>query len=175
MTPTKIGEFTSARFCGSGHENMEGGHVATGPQDERVPTGAAETRFAIEPLRPADKVENNESFWPVMSRTWKWIGGRHCADSSIPTVVVLLDANHFQERSRARRCRNGRELAINGDLKWNDWPRIHLHAVDVTFANPSWAREKQMIAAAAVDVDVDPPALAGHGSDHGSSIPWSYF
>jgi len=34
-----------------------------------------------------------------------------------------------------------------------------LHADAVTFANPVWAREKQMIAADAVDIAIDLPQL----------------
>ena len=75
----------------------------------------------------------------------------------IPALVVLVDANHFRGTlARIVTERTGRELAINGDLQWTlDWPRIRVHAVDVTFANPPWAREKQMIAAPAADVTVD--------------------
>jgi AsmA protein len=36
-----------------------------------------------------------------------------------------------------------------------------LHATDVTFANPGWAREKQMITAPAVDMSLDLPLFLG--------------
>ncbi|MDO9196382.1 AsmA family protein [Rhodoferax sp.] len=56
--------------------------------------------------------------------------------------------------------KTGRVLAISGDLSvefgW-PWPRIHADAV--TFANPAWAREKQMVTADAVDIAIDLPKL----------------
>lgn len=52
--------------------------------------------------------------------------------------------------------KTGRELVIGGDLSvkltWPD-PRVHAHAV--TFANPLWAQEKQMLAVDDVEFTVD--------------------
>ena len=54
----------------------------------------------------------------------------------------------------------GRVLAIQGDLTVNlTWPAMRLHAAQVTFANPAWAKEPQMVAAAGVAVSVDLPTL----------------
>ncbi len=52
--------------------------------------------------------------------------------------------------------RTGRLFKINGDLrlKWH-WPRPHIEAAAVTFANPDWALQKQMLVADLVDVTVD--------------------
>jgi uncharacterized protein involved in outer membrane biogenesis len=97
-----------------------------------------------------------------MSRTLKWIGlGVVALTLLIAAVVVLLDANHLRGTiARLITERTGRQLAINGDLQWKlDWPQIRLHAIDVTFANPPWAREKQMIEAQAVELSVDLPLL----------------
>jgi AsmA protein len=56
--------------------------------------------------------------------------------------------------------KTGRVLAINGDLKVKfRWPAPRLHAASVTFANPDWAKERQMVAADAVEVAVDLPQL----------------
>ena len=56
--------------------------------------------------------------------------------------------------------KTGRVLAINGDLTVKfGWPLPRLHANAVTFANPPWAQEKQMVAADAVEVAVDFPQL----------------
>ena len=95
-----------------------------------------------------------------MSRTW--IGLVVVALAlSIAAVVVLLDANQLRViTSRLIAERTGRQLSINGDLQWKlEWPRIRVHAVDVTFANPPWAKEKQMFAAPAVELTVDLPSL----------------
>jgi AsmA protein len=54
----------------------------------------------------------------------------------------------------------GRVLAIRGDLTVGiSWPTVRLHAAELRFANPAWAKEKQMVAAEGVAVTVDVPAL----------------
>jgi AsmA protein len=56
--------------------------------------------------------------------------------------------------------KTGRELAIAGDLtvRWG-WPVLRLHAAKVSFANPAWAQERQMVAARGVEVSVSLPQL----------------
>jgi AsmA protein len=52
--------------------------------------------------------------------------------------------------------KTGRTLSIEGDLNVTfGWPVARLHAASVSFANPSWTHEKQMVAAQEVDVAVD--------------------
>ena len=52
--------------------------------------------------------------------------------------------------------KSGRVLAIQGDLKVNiGWPIIRLQAQFVTFANPTWAQQKQMLSAQGVEVGMD--------------------
>lgn len=54
----------------------------------------------------------------------------------------------------------GRELVIGGDLKVSlGWPSARVHAAAVSFANPAWARQKQMIAVDDVEFSVDLPEL----------------
>ena len=56
--------------------------------------------------------------------------------------------------------KTGRALVINGDLKVKlDWPLPRIHADAVSFANPGWAREKQMVTADAVEIVIDLPQL----------------
>jgi len=70
---------------------------------------------------------------------WNWLRG--------PIERMALDAT-------------GRELVISGDLKLKfGWPRPRVQAAAVTFANPDWAREKQMVAADEVEVTLDLPQL----------------
>jgi uncharacterized protein involved in outer membrane biogenesis len=57
---------------------------------------------------------------------------------------------------RATTERTGRQLVIAGDLKVGlAWPAPRIRAAGVSFANPAWAREKQMVAAEEVDFTVD--------------------
>ena len=52
--------------------------------------------------------------------------------------------------------KTGRVLAIHGDLTVKfGWPRPRLQANAVTFANPDWAREKQMLTADTMEITVD--------------------
>lgn len=56
--------------------------------------------------------------------------------------------------------KTGRELVISGDLAIKlGWPLPRISARGVTFANPAWAREKQMVAADAVEITIDFPQL----------------
>ena len=56
--------------------------------------------------------------------------------------------------------KTGRVLAIQGDLSLKlAWPAPTVRANAVTFANPAWAREKQMVTADAVEISVDVPQL----------------
>ena len=72
---------------------------------------------------------------------------------------ALFAANLRGTVARLVTERTGRPLVI-GDLHWKlDWPQVRLRALDVTFANPSWARERQMLAAAGVDLSIDVPRL----------------
>ncbi|NDP47017.1 MAG: AsmA family protein [Sulfuriferula multivorans] len=51
--------------------------------------------------------------------------------------------------------RTGRELSIRGDLEIHlGWPRTHVRMVEMTFANPDWAHEKNMITVQQVALDV---------------------
>lgn len=56
--------------------------------------------------------------------------------------------------------KSGRVLSIHGDLTVKfAWPLPHIRAEGVTFANPDWAHEKQMVTAEAVDIAIDLPQL----------------
>ena len=56
--------------------------------------------------------------------------------------------------------KTGRELVISGDLAIKlGWPLPRISASGVTFANPAWAREKQMLAADTVEIAIDLPQL----------------
>ncbi|MDD5336540.1 MAG: AsmA family protein [Rhodoferax sp.] len=56
--------------------------------------------------------------------------------------------------------KTGRVLVIAGDLEVKyGWPLPRLQAGAVTFANPPWAKEAQMVSAEAVEITVDLPQL----------------
>ena len=56
--------------------------------------------------------------------------------------------------------KTGRELQIRGDLEVKlAWPAPRVFAQRVSFANPAWATDAQMVDAAAIEVTLDLPAL----------------
>ena len=56
--------------------------------------------------------------------------------------------------------KTGRALEIGGDITLSyAWPRPVIHVGMVTFANPHWSLEPQMLSAQAVDVAIDVPQL----------------
>lgn len=63
---------------------------------------------------------------------------------------------------RATLDRTGRELVIGGpiDVRFG-WPAAVIKADAVSFANPAWAREKQMVSAETVEITIDLPRLLG--------------
>lgn len=98
----------------------------------------------------------------TLPRSIPWIAGLLVA----PVVLALLFVAIFGWNwlrgpiERMVLDKTGRELAIGGDLELSfGWPHPRLHASTVTFANPGWAREKQMVTADAVDIAIDLPQL----------------
>jgi uncharacterized protein involved in outer membrane biogenesis len=96
------------------------------------------------------------------SRLLKWTAGLLLA----PVLLVVLFIAIFGWNwlrgpiERMMLDKTGRELVISGDLALKlGWPLPRIHAGAVTFANPAWAREKQMVAADAVEIAIDLPQL----------------
>jgi len=96
------------------------------------------------------------------SRLLKWTAGLFLA----PVLLVVLFIAIFGWNwlrgpiERMTLDKTGRELAIGGDLELKlGWPLPRIRAGAVTFANPAWAKEKQMVAADAVEVAIDLPQL----------------
>lgn len=58
--------------------------------------------------------------------------------------------------------KTGRELVIGGTIDVSfGWPTAVIQADSVSFANPAWAREKQMVSAETVAITIDLPQLLG--------------
>lgn len=76
-------------------------------------------------------------------------------------AIALLGWNWLRAPlERMALQKTGRELVVSGDLTVNfDWPVARLHAAGVSFANPAWAKEKQMVRAEGVEVSLDLSAL----------------
>ncbi len=96
------------------------------------------------------------------SRLLKWTAGLLLAPALLAVLFIAIFGWNWLRGPIERMTleKTGRELAIGGDLQLEfGWPLPHITAGAVTFANPAWAREKQMVAADEVEVAVDLPQL----------------
>ena len=95
-------------------------------------------------------------------RSLKWIAGILLAPVLLAVLLIAIFGWNWLRGPIERMTteKTGRVLAINGDLKVKfGWPWPRIHAEGVTFANPGWAREKQMVTADAVEIAIDLPQL----------------
>ena len=97
---------------------------------------------------------------------WKRIFVGTAAALATPIILVglyvaMFGWNWLKAPLESQALRNtGRVLSIQGDLSLNlAWPAPILRAEAVSFANPSWAQEKQMVTADAVQISVSLPQL----------------
>ena len=96
------------------------------------------------------------------SRVLLWVGVALISPILLATLYIALFGWNWLRSPLERLAadQTGRVLTIQGDLTLGlDWPGVRLQAAQVTFANPPWAKEPQMVAAAGVAVSVDVPAL----------------
>jgi AsmA protein len=98
----------------------------------------------------------------TVSRWLKWTAGLLLAPVLLAVLFIAIFGWNWLRAPIERMTleKTGRELVIGGDLELKfGWPRPRFHAGAVTFANPAWAREKQMVAAQAVEIEIDLPQL----------------
>ncbi len=95
-------------------------------------------------------------------RLLKWTAGLLLAPVLLTALFIAIFGWNWLRAPIERMTldQTGRELVISGDLGLEfGWPRARMRAGAVTFANPAWAREEQMVAADAVEVEIDLPQL----------------
>jgi AsmA protein len=98
----------------------------------------------------------------TLTRALKWTAGLLLAPVLLAVLYIAIFGWNWLRAPIERMTldKTGRELAIGGDLRLEfGWPLPRLRAGAVTFANPAWAREKQMVAAEAVEIAIDLPQL----------------
>lgn len=98
----------------------------------------------------------------TITRLLKWIVGAFLAPIVLAMLyIAIFGWNWLREPiERATFEKTGRALSIKGELKMKyGWPFLHLQSGPVTFANPAWAREKQMVATDGVEITIDLPQL----------------
>ncbi len=98
----------------------------------------------------------------TVPRWLKWFAALLLAPPLLAIVFISIFGWNWARGPLERHVaeKTGRQLAIGGDLKVRlGWPVPLLHAQAVTFANPPWAREKQMFAVEDVEFSIDLPQL----------------
>lgn len=98
----------------------------------------------------------------TLLRPLKWMAGVCLALMALAVLCIAIFGWNWLRAPIERMTleKTGRILAINGELAVKlAWPRPNIHAQDVTFANPAWAREKQMVVADVVEITLDLPLL----------------
>jgi len=96
------------------------------------------------------------------SRFLKWAAGLFLAPVLLAVLFIAIFGWNWLRGpiERMTLAKTGRELAISGNLEIKfGWPLPRIHAGATTFANPAWAREKQMVAVDAVEIAIDLPQL----------------
>lgn len=95
-------------------------------------------------------------------RFLKWSGGvLFGLILFVGVAIALFDWNWLRGSiARAVADKTGRELVINGDLKVKlGWPRMRISTSGLTFANPGWAKEKQMVSVESLEISLNVPQL----------------
>ncbi len=94
----------------------------------------------------------------TLARSLKWFAGALIAPLLLAVLFILVFGWNWLRAPIERMAleKTGRVLAIKGDMNVAlGWPRPRLSANAVSFANPPWAQEKQMITADAVEITLD--------------------
>jgi AsmA protein len=94
----------------------------------------------------------------TVPRLLKWIVGVLVALPLIAIALVLIFGWNWARGPIERKVteKTGRQLVIGGDLTVRlAWPRPLIHAERVTFANPEWAKEKQMVSVEQAEFSID--------------------
>ena len=98
----------------------------------------------------------------TLSRSLKWLAGIVLLPPLLAVLFIAIFGWNWLRAPIERMVleKTGRVLAIQGDLRVKfGWPWPHIQSGAVTFANPAWAREKQMVTSDSVDISIDLPQL----------------
>ncbi len=110
---------------------------------------------------PRTAYRTQRSLW-LVSRCILWLGASLLVAVLLCALgIAVLGWNWLRSPlEQFALQKTGRVLAIQGDLTVQlGWPITRLQAQTITFANPSWAQNKQMLTAQGVEVGLDVPQL----------------
>lgn len=98
----------------------------------------------------------------TLLRLLKWIVGVFLASILLAALYIAIFGWNWLRRPIEQMTldKTGRVLAISGELQVHfAWPLPHIRTEAVTFSNPDWSTERQMVTADAVDIAIDLPQL----------------
>jgi AsmA protein len=98
----------------------------------------------------------------TLPRSLKWIAAALLAPVVLAALLIAIFGWNWLRGPIERMTteQTGRVLAINGDLTVKfGWPLPSIRAEAVSFANPVWTKERQMVVADAVEVSIHLPQL----------------
>ena len=98
----------------------------------------------------------------IVLRPLKWIAGIVAALLILAVLYILIFGWNWLRApiERLTLAKTGRELVIGGDITVKfGWPLPRIQGTAVSFANPAWAQEKQMVSADEVEITVDAAQL----------------
>ena len=91
-------------------------------------------------------------------RIFKWVAGSVLAIAAAATIFILVFGWNWlrQPIEQYTLKKTGRVLAIKGDVTVGyHWPLPRITAKDISFANPSWAREPLLFQARSVEIELE--------------------
>ena len=95
-------------------------------------------------------------------RTLKWTAGLLLA-LTLPVAALFAVSDWNWLRGPVEKLvteKTGRALVLGGDLKVRlGWPLARVHAARLSFANPAWARNSQLLTADELEFAIDLPRL----------------
>ena len=98
----------------------------------------------------------------IWIRLFKWITGILISLVMLAILFITIFGWNWLRAPIERLTleKTGRELIIGGDITVKfGWPLPRIQGNAVSFANPAWAREKQMVSADEVEISVDAAQL----------------
>lgn len=98
----------------------------------------------------------------MLTRSVKWIGVTLLVVVSLILVVLNLSNWNWLRGplSRTVADKTGRELIIGGDLVVDlGWPTTHVRTSNLSFSNPTWAQQANMVAVKNIAFTLDMPPL----------------
>ena len=98
----------------------------------------------------------------MLSRPAKWIGGTLLV--VVGLILIVLNLSNWNwlrgPLSRTVADKTGRELVIGGDLIVNlGWPTTHVRTSNLSFSNPAWAQQANMVAVRNIAFTLSMPPL----------------